>query len=126
MTNLTRNQLYLLARAAAKGASFKIEFTNRPMAIAFLCDVAGLPSRAWKPTQKAHYSDRWYLADGYVAEIGIDGLVVFHPPYGLEVDHAVVCPQCAAAQGVWGTPQSPAGYPDGFTCDACGDVIEPQ
>lgn len=71
MTTLTRNQLYLLARAAAKGGDFKIEFSDRSMAIAFLCDVAG--------TQDAHYRDRWDLGDGYVATFGIGGLVVFSP-----------------------------------------------
>jgi len=79
MTTLTRNQLYLLARAAAKGGEFKIEFSDRSMAIAFLRDVAGLPSRVWEPTQDAHYRDRWDLGDGYVAQFGIGALVVFSP-----------------------------------------------
>lgn len=79
MTNLTRRQIYVLARAAAKGGEFKIKFHCRPMAIAFLCDVAGLPSRAWLPTLNAHYIDRWDLGDGYVATFGIGGLVVFSP-----------------------------------------------
>lgn len=69
MTTLTRRQIYVLARAAAKGGDFKIEFHCRPMAIAFLCDVAG--------TQDAHYRDRWDLGDGYVATFGIGNLVVF-------------------------------------------------
>ena len=30
MTSMTRNQLYLLARAAAKGGAFKIEFSADP------------------------------------------------------------------------------------------------
>lgn len=79
MTTLTRNQLYLLARAAAKGGAFKIEFQDRPMAIAFLCDVAGMPSHVWQPTKDAHYIDRWDLGDGYVAQFGIGSLVVFSP-----------------------------------------------
>ena len=77
MTTLTRNQFYVIARAAAKGGEFKIEFSDRSMAIAFLCDVAGLPSRAWMPTLNAHYIDRWELPDGYVATFGIGNLVVF-------------------------------------------------
>ena len=79
MTTLTRYQFYVNARAAAKGGDFKIEFSDRSMAIAFLCDVAGLPIRVSQPTQDAHYRDRWDLGDGYVATFGIGALVVFSP-----------------------------------------------
>lgn len=79
MTTLTRNQFYVIARAAAKGGEFKIKFADRPMAIAFLCDVAGMPSQVWQPTKDAHYIERWDLADGYVAQFGIGALVVFSP-----------------------------------------------
>lgn len=72
MTTLTRNQLYLLARAAAKGGDFKIEFSDRSMAIAFLFDVAGQTSS----------TDRWDLGDGYTASLGLAErraqLVLFH------------------------------------------------
>lgn len=77
MTTLTRNQFYVIARAAAKGGEFKIEFSDRSMAIAFLCDVAGLPDRVWEPAQDAHFRYRWDLGDGYVATFGIGNLVVF-------------------------------------------------
>ena len=74
MTTMTRYQFYAIARAAAQGGTFKVEFKDRDMGLAFLLDVAGLPTRTWQCT------DRWDLPDGYSAVFGIGGLVVFTPP----------------------------------------------
>jgi len=76
MTTMTRYQFYNIARAAAQGGTFKIEFSDRSMAIKFLTDVAGLPTRTWQCT------DRWDLPDGYSAVIGpyyTTAIVVFTP-----------------------------------------------
>ena len=125
MTSMTRNQLYLLARAAAKGGAFKIEFSDRRAAIAFLCDVAGMPSSVWQPTQDAHYRDHWDLGDGYSAEFGIGALVVFSPTMksapGVMLDDCVLCTQCAGMTK--GLPVTSESHPDGFTCADCGEVV---
>jgi hypothetical protein len=76
MTTMTRYQFYSLARAAAQGGTFKIEFKDRSMAIGFLNDVAG------QPVIDGNLNDRWDLGDGYVATLGpyyTTGIVVFTP-----------------------------------------------
>ena len=60
MTTMTRYQFYSLARAAAQGGTFKIEFKDRSMAIGFLNDVAG------QPVIDGNLNDRWDLGDGYI------------------------------------------------------------
>jgi len=45
-------------------------------------------------------------------------------PIGLLVDGGgVICLPCAEADRETGEPVTRTGYPDGFTCPVCGDLI---